>query len=269
MSENLPAPLGGRAPPEVPLVISPLERVVMQVQFSTVLKIEDRDGITALQEEVRGAYPLFEHSTSHQLQFDPNSPATALRPTVNNIWQFTDATKSFRIALGSESVSMEAMRYASRSDFLARWSDVLEKIERLFSPGLCTRSGARYVNRLSGKALERLTELVTPNFIGVAQPELRTHVVQALSQAVLTVEEGALLLRWGVLAPGTTIDPGLLPAINVPSWILDIDVHSAVQRSFSAEELSSDFARLSERAYALFRYSMTDDALRFFGVSDE
>jgi hypothetical protein len=61
----------------------------------------------------------------------------------------------------------------------------------------------------------------------------------------------------------TTIDPAV-PAVNLKSWILDID--SAVTGTESVpidkvEELSVD---LAERAYRFFRYAVTSDFLTLF-----
>lgn len=267
MSKKLPAPLGGPPPSEVPLARAPLERVMMQVRFSTVLRIESREGIADFQDQVRGDFPLFDTLTSQQLQIDLAGGTPGFRPVTTTAWQFSDAAQNLRLTVGSESATLEALSYAGRSDFLGRWLEVLARLEALFSPGLSTRVGARYVNRLQGEALSRLTDLVEPSFVGVAQPQLRDHVDQALSEAALEVEEGRLSLRWGVLAAKTTFDPNLLNPLPEPSWILDIDVYSMEHCAFDVTLLGGRFEALAQRAYALFRYAMKDDALTFFGLA--
>lgn len=265
MPQSLPAPLGGAAPAEVPLERAPLERVLMQVRFSTVLKMESREGIAAFQDQIRADYPLFESLVSQQLQVDLGSGTPGFHPVTTTLWQFSDAAQTVRLTVGSEAATLEALTYEGRSGFLARWIEILVRLQALFAPGLVTRAGARYVNRFQGETLARLTELVRPSFVGVAQPELRAYVAQALSEASLTVEEGQMNLRWGVLAENTTIDPALLTPLPEPSWILDIDVFNGVQIPFDAEGLADTFEALAQRAYALFRYAMKDDALTYFG----
>jgi uncharacterized protein (TIGR04255 family) len=107
---------------------------------------------------------------------------------------------------------------------------------------------------------------VRDSLIGVAQPELRDHVSQAISEANMTVEEGALLLRWGILPANATFDPGLLPAVPTTSWILDIDVSSASHKPFSGEGLQIAFQALADRAYSAFRYAITPAGLTHFGA---
>ena len=266
MPKSLPPPLGGAAPPEVPLARLPLARVVMQVRFSPVLRIESRDGIAAFQEEVRNNYPHFEQVSSTQFQIDLSSGPQTMTPIVTTISRFWDADRTVRLSLGSSVVTLDAFRYESRTAFLDRWADILARIERLYTPTLTLRTGARYVNRIVGDGLKVLTDLVEPNLIGVAQPNLREYVTQALSEASMEVEEGQLLLRWGVLAANTTIDPDLIDPVPEPSWILDIDVFSGQQKPFSSVGLRDEFRGLAERSYALFRHALTDHALDHFGA---
>ncbi|WP_374660108.1 TIGR04255 family protein [Phenylobacterium sp.] len=266
MPHNLPSPLGGDAPDEAPLSRAPLERVVMQVRFSSVLRIEQRDGIAVFQDQVRANYPLFEQITAQQLRIDlAGGPPGVPQVITTTAWQFEDAGRTLRLTLGAESATFEALKYEGRSDFLARWIEILARLQAIYSPGLSVRTGARYINRFHGEALAQLTELVKPNFVGVAQPELREHVSHALSEAALKVDEGHAMLRWGILEAGSTIDPNLLEQISVPSWILDIDVFAQEQTAFDVARLAETFEGLATRAYALFRYAMNDSALSYFG----
>jgi uncharacterized protein (TIGR04255 family) len=194
--------------------------------------------------------------------------AGAFKPVTNKVWRFSDAARSVTLSLTTDAVTLEARVYPGRTAFVARWARVLERMERIFAPGLVLRTGVRYLNRLTGDhALERLPALVRPNLIGVAQPDLRKHVTQAISEANMSVEEGDLLLRWGVLPAKATIDPGLLEPVDAWSWILDIDVSSAAQAPFEATALAHAYDRLAERAYAVFRWVITDTGLRHFGAA--
>jgi uncharacterized protein (TIGR04255 family) len=266
MTGKLPYPLGGPAPAEIPLARPPLVHVVLQARFSSVLMIDARDGMAPFQEEVRAEYPLLDQVAVQQLQMDLNSGVPQARPVASNLWRFSDADRNWVLSLTSQAVTLETRSYDGRADFLGRWYDVLGRVERVFAPGLALRIGVRYVNRIQGQSLEKLTELVTPNLIGVAQPELREYVTQAVSEATMTIDEGGLLLRWGILGPHSTIDPGLLEPVPTSSWILDIDVSSTQQRLFSGEGLAADFQALANRAYSVFRYAITEAGLEHFGA---
>ncbi len=266
MTTSLPSPLGGQAPTEIPLAMSPLARVLAQVRFSSVLKIDSKEGVAPLQEELRSHYPLLEQVLSQQLHIDMTPGGGGIRPITNNVWRFSDAEHGFVLSLTSDTLTLEARYYPGRAAFLDRWADALVRVERVFAPGLALRTGARYLNRLTGDSLDRLPEWVRPSLIGVAQPDLREHVNQAISEANLRVEEGDLMLRWGILPANATIDPGLLEPTAEWSWILDVDVSSGQQKPFDAKALTEEYSRLMERAYAVFRWVVTEDGLNHFGA---
>lgn len=269
MSDRFPPPLGGLSPAEVILRKSPLVRVVAQVRFSSVLRIETREAVTLFQDKVRAAYPLFDQVTAQQLQFDLSSGIPgipSLRPVATSVWRFSNADRSMLLSLTSEMVTLEAKAYRGRSDFVPRWSEILTCLEQVFQPALALRAGIRYVNRLDKASLERLSDWVTPNLVGVALPEIRGYVTQAFSEASIKVVEGDLQLRWGILPANVTTDPGLLDPIPDTSWILDLDVSSLVQKPFDAAALSAEFGTLAKRAYAVFRWAVTDAGLEHFGA---
>jgi len=265
MTTSLPTPLGGRAPAEIPLVRSPLARVLAQVRFSSVLKIDSKEGVAPLQEELRANYPLLEQLVAHQLQIDIIGSG-GFKPIANNVWRFSNAERGLVLSLTSGALTLEARDYPGREAFLERWADALVRVERVFAPSLALRTGARYLNRLAGESLKRLPDWVRASVIGVAQPDLREHVTQAISEANLKVEEGDLLLRWGIIPANATIAPGLMEPSSTLSWILDIDVSSTQQKSFGAAKLAAEYGRLMERAYAVFRWAVTDDGLQHFGA---
>lgn len=267
MVGSLPSPLGGPAPTEVLLSRSPLVRVVAQVRFASVLRIDTKEGITGFQDRIRRDYPLFEPIAAQHMQLEIGASGPVVRSLPSTVLRFSDAARTTQLSLTTETVTLEAMAYEGRKRFLARLFEILVRIEEEFAPGLALRIGLRYVNRIDDEnALTRLPELVASNLIGVVQPELRTLVIQALSEALVRVEEGCMTLRWGILPPNATFDPILLAPVNRNTWLFDMDVFSDDQRLFSGAELGQLFQSLSERAYAMFRYAITPTGLKFFGA---
>lgn len=267
MTGLLPSPLGGPAPEEIPLSRSPLVRVVAQVRFSTVLRIDSKETMAAFQAEIADTYPVLEQTMAPQFQVDFGPGALQnFRSVPTTLWRFRDADSGWMLSLASEAVTLETQRYESRAAFLDRWREALGLVERIFSPRLVLRLGARYVNRLDGDTLPDLPKLIRDNLLGMVQPEFRDHVKQALSEANMTTEEGMLLLRWGMVPPNATFDPGLFLPVPTPSWVLDVDVSSVARRSFSANALETDFYALANRAYSVFRYAVTNAGLEYFGA---
>jgi uncharacterized protein (TIGR04255 family) len=265
MPRKLPPPLGGPPPSEVSLPRAPLVRVLSQVRFPGILKIDNKDAVSGFQEAIRRDYPLFEQMAKQQIQVQIGPGGPDVKQLPGNIWRFQDSAKDWRLSLDTESVSLEVHSYTSRKDFLARWTKVLEAIEDTFDPRIALRIGMRYIDRVSEKPLESIDQMVHTEILGFAKPPLREHVRHALSEATLEIEEGELLLRWGIMPAHTTIDPNLLPPVGELSWILDIDVSSGEQREFGHGQLGASFKALAERAYSVFRYMTTPKFLQTYG----
>lgn len=264
MPVSLPAPFGGRAPEERSLPSSPLEAVVVQSRFSSVLSIDQKEGLIPFQERARKQYPLFEQAMAQSLQMDIGVQAPVFRPVTTHVWRLMDPTKNFVVSLTSDAITLETRAYPGRADFMSRWTELLGWVEEVFSPGLSLRLGIRYLNRLSGDDIGHLPEWVIPNLIGVALPEYREHVTQAISEANVAVEEGQLLMRWGILPPNLTIAPGMLDPVPTSSWLLDLDASCEQQTEFCALDLATACERLSERVYSVFRWAITETGLKHF-----
>ena len=266
MADKFPYPLGGRSPAEISLPSAPLARVLAQVRFPGILKIDIKEVVAQFQEEIRANYPLFEQQPSQQIHLQVGAAAPILQQTPGNVWSFSDAKNEWRLILNNSSLSLDTTNYVSREDFVTRLATVLTAAQLVFSPQIALRIGLRYVDRVVGEPLKVIDDLVKPNMLGIATPELRHYVRHALTEATLLIEEGEMLLRWGHLPPNTTVQPGMLDTIPETSWILDIDVSSGEQRAFDSKDLSVAFRTLAERAYCVFRFMITDNFLRTYGA---
>jgi uncharacterized protein (TIGR04255 family) len=266
MKTALPEPLGGPPPPEINLPRAPLVRVLAQARFPGILKIDNKEVVSSFQEQIRGEYPLFEPMTSQQVEVQVVAGNPTVRQVPSTVWTFSDAEKNWRVALASDSVSLETGQYTNRDDFLARWTTALGVVERVFNPQIALRVGIRYIDRVMGQPFGSIEDLVRKDILGVATREIRQHVRHALTEATLATDEGEMLLRWGILPANATIDPGLLPPVSEMSWLLDIDVYSGEQRSFLSMELEKCFRALAERAYSVFRFMTTERFLTTYGA---
>lgn len=264
MPNNLPSPLGGEPPAEIPLPRNPLVRVLAQAQLPGILKVSLREEAAKFQELVRRDYPLFDEDATMELRIGVGvSPIQ--QQVSSSVWRFSDSDRQWRVSLSPNSVSLEAMAYTNRNEFLERLSTVLETIEALFSPQITPRIGLRYLDQISGEGFENITKMVRAGMLGLIGDGTRPHIQHALSEAMMEVEEGMVLLRWGILPPNIVIDPSIMSPRPEQSWILDIDAYDAKPRPFDHVALSEAFTRLAHRSYAVFRYVVTDEFLRFFG----
>src|SRR5262245_26907426 len=114
---NITNPLSDPIPPEVPLPNAPLERVIAQVRFSSILKIEQRDFISPFQESIRGKYPSLEHDRTQLLTLGPDG---MLPKETGTRWRFIDAPGEWTVSLAPDFVAIETTHYTSRADFFSR-----------------------------------------------------------------------------------------------------------------------------------------------------
>lgn len=254
-------PIVATAPKEIPLEHAPLERVIAQIRFPEILSIEQRDFVAPFQEALRATYPVLRQEHTQAVVFGQAGVGPS-RPQV--AWRFSDTSGDFRVSLTPEFVALETTRYASRSDFLGRLREVAEALAEHFEPAQIDRLGVRYVDRITGAAVDEIAALVRPEVRGIAGTSAATHATHALSESMFDLEDARILARWGQLPANATVDPGIEPAPQ-RSWILDLDMFSAAPMPFAIDRLVSEAERYAERIYTLFRWAVTDEFIRRYG----
>ncbi len=255
-------PFSGPPPGEVPLPRAPLERVVCQVRFaSPLLAAEVGARVAPVQEELREDYPVLREEVEL-----PVGPAGAAAGSPRTIWRFQDAAGGWRFAVARGFVALETGSYGSRAEFAERLGRVLAVVERRLHPGPVARIGLRYIDRLQGEALGRIGEFIRPELRGPLAATLAPRLRHGVAEAELDLDAGERLrARWGRLPAGATVDASLVPPIDGPSWVLDIDVFRVNEQPFHHDRLAEAMATLGEKAYRFFRWAVTDEFLEFCG----
>ena len=255
-------PLVGPPPAEVPLKSAPLVRVIAQVRFPEILAVEQRDFVAPFQEAVRATYPVLRQELTRGVHFSPAGVA----PTKPQIaWRFGDVAGDWRVSLTPEFIALETTKYTSRSDFFGRMRVVLKALDEHLEPKLADRVGVRYIDRITGAAVDDIEKLVRAEVRGITGTAAATHAAHALSESMFELPDSRGLARWGRLPPGATVDPGAIEPANEKSWILDLDMYSAGPVPFEVERVLAEATRYAERIYAIFRWAVTDDFLRRYG----
>jgi len=257
-------PLTGPAPTEVPLLRAPLVRVIAQVRFSPILAVQNSEHIAPFQEAIRSAYPVLQQEHAQSFYVGPEGLASGQEPVA---WRFSSMDGAWRASLTQDFLALETTSYSSRSDFLARMVDLLKGVHELLDPAVALRIGLRYIAQVTGEPLAMVSKLVQPELLGLTDTSIFPFVKNAMSEAQMEAPEegGQLRLRWGHLAAGATVDPNAIKPIDEESWVLDIDMWRSKQVSFDIDELASDIRSFSERLYAVFRWSVTDEFLLHYG----
>lgn len=266
MSPVLPSPLGGSPPVEVPLARAPLLRVIAQLQFAPIAMMDQPNpgAVANFQEALRNDYPFYEPSSEQMLQITVGPAGQSTTPVNRQVWRFLDFERNWRISLTSEAVSLEAMKYSSRSDFLLRWSVILAALALHIKPNVNIRVAMRYLNRIQEPEVADVVKLIKSDYLLPLFKTNKAQVRHSVSETALSVEEGEMLLRMGKLPKGGTVDPNVMEPIDSETFIIDIDVSSLTQKKFNPEELNGIFEGFAGRAYSVFRHVVTEEFGRVY-----
>lgn len=267
-------PLTGEGPAEVPLPYAPLVRVIAQVRFPPILSINTAEKVANFQESLRSDYPHLEKDHIRSIEFGPAS-----EPNISDaiIWRFADRSDSlrWRVSLGLDFVALETSNYDSRTDFHRRFLEVLSDVETCFNPAETQRIGLRYIDRINGNGVSKVSDLIQPGVLGILHPDegpqdlLRRATVNSMTQAQFEAEEGTIQGRWGKMPANTTFDPDALQPISEASWVLDLDMYSTNSLPFKSKDLVETTMAFSARIYSVFRLMVTDEFIRFYGTRHE
>jgi len=256
-------PLVDPLPPEVPLRDTPLVRVIAQLRFPEVLSVEQREFVAPFQEAIRSTYPVLRSEQTQGLLFGQGGVSPGRSQTA---WRFLDATAQWRVTLTPDFLALETTKYASRSDFLERLKVVVQALDEHIEPAQVDRLGLRYIDRISGTALDEISQLIRPEVRGIVGTVSAAHAAHALTESAFDVENARVLGRWGLLPAGTTVDPTAIEPLQEKSWLLDLDMFSTAPLPFDVDGVVENAQRYAERIYTVFRWAVTDAFLLRYGA---
>jgi uncharacterized protein (TIGR04255 family) len=248
---------------EVHLDRAPLARVLMQVQYSRTPQLVT-DSAEALIAETLGRYPVRRRQVTagvvpdvmingQQLQLPGSiTPGVAL--------SLSDPKGLWRVTFTETVVSLETSDYSTRDDFCDRSAEIFAAIASVALPPVVDRVGIRYIDRLTGAAVEEVPTYVIPELATLVtrvEPPLRLHHSIIESQIEIGTNE-RMLVRSGLLPAGVGFDPAL-PPVDEPSWVLDMDVFTTqAGYAFEPDQLSQQLHHYAETVYAFFRFATTE-----------
>jgi uncharacterized protein (TIGR04255 family) len=263
-SENRPNPLIDPPPEEVPLTRAPLVRVLAQVKFAEVLNVENPEIVAQFQTAIAATYGVLSREAGIQVVVPLQVGIQQHRPMTH--WRFADrATEwQWRVTLTSQFVTLEVMRYTSRSEFFARLESVLEAVQLHIKPQTMIRLGVRYVNRITGQELEDAAALVRPEIAGVVGTNMAGMVSMTVSETVFAMDTQRMAARWGLIPANTTVDPSIEP-IPERCFMIDLDVFDETPSNFDSNAIAARGKQFARRSYSFFRWAVTPEFLHRFG----
>jgi len=164
--------------PEAPRVVykcNPLEKVICQLRFPPILKI-DTEVPDKFQERIRESFPEFSEKAEIKLPIFKNSqkdiPINLLQsitPTGNKNYEFSSEDKVWTINLTRTFIALSTNKYKRREEFREHFNAPLEAFINIYKPSAFSRVGLRYIDiiRRSKLKLDNVpwSELLRPHVL--------------------------------------------------------------------------------------------------------
>ncbi|WP_135058924.1 TIGR04255 family protein, partial [Paracoccus salipaludis] len=224
----------------------------------------DDSYIVEFQDRIRKVYPFVERIEAVPLPIPGSAPEIS---GTEVHWNFSSVDKKWRVVLAANAITLETKDYNGHIDFIKRFGFILNALADTVQPTVMIRIGYRYINRLqSPEDLSNIQILVRENLIGLADAKIRENVVQSVAQSTCRTKEGGIVVHWGILPPNTAMSD-LMDRLDTNSWILDIDAFTQPEQAeeFIVDKALTSLNYLSDRAYAFFRWAITEEFLKRFG----
>ena len=188
--------------PEVKLRNAPLEEVVCQVRFPTILRVS-KESPTEFQEAIRARFPELrvEQGFIVQLPGVVGSEKPAIETGSKSYRFFTSDGKS-HIALNPDFIALSIKNYTHWGDFQHDFELATQALLKAYQPSYATRIGLRFINRFTRKNTgcknpSELLDLFRPEITCLLRAQAWTEPVEMLSQIILREKQGKLALRNG------------------------------------------------------------------------
>lgn len=210
-------------------------------------------------------YPFQDQNQEIAVTITPEGVTSAPGEAIH---QWHSADRDWHVSLSRRSVAVYCTSYSSFDEFSDKLAEVLDVVGDSIVIPAVERVGLRYVNRIiDAKVLDGLGKLLDPAVLGLASLEATSGDVTRLTsvnQAVYAVGSDRLVARSAVLSAGETVDPAI-PAVDAPSWVLDLDSARETPGRFDREILVSVAGRLADINYDFFKLVASDEYLTTLG----
>lgn len=253
--------------PDSPRVIyqrNPLEKVICQLRFPPILKI-DTQIPSDFQDIIRGEYPLYSETKEMAVELPPEItsqlPPEVVNslpfPTINRMnYLFETSDENWTVNLTNNFVALTCKRYDRWENFREHFTLPFNALLQVYKPAFFSRIGLRYVDviRRSKLGLEDANwhELIQPYISGIlSSQEIKIKVVQgSISKEEVKLDDGHSIVR---IVHGI----GISKINSETIFLIDCDFFIENERT----EINHAFEKLdyfNHWGRRLFRWCITD-----------
>jgi uncharacterized protein (TIGR04255 family) len=250
--------------PEVPRVIyakNPLDRVICQLRFPPILKI-DTEIPASFQDRVRRDFPNYAETAEGNIEFPkelqgvipPEMLRQVFQLSANKNYEFCSEDGLWKVNLTRTFIALTAHRYERWEAFKDKLTGPLEALIDIYAPAYLTRVGLRYVNIIKRSILNlgdvSWNELLHPSVIGIlGSPEVGQHVQNFNSKYEIRLADGESTVRI-VTKFVESVDDGEI------CYMVDSDFFNTSKTDIDGAEERLNY--LNKRASRLIQWCITD-----------
>lgn len=176
--------------PRVLYTRNPLNEVVLQVRYPTILKIE-AETPSAYQDAIRQNFPLVERAKSPLQGKVPPEILKALgSPAASDTFAFTNEAADTKITLTSEVLTISTASYTRWEEFRGDILVAIEAFASIYTPAFYSRVGLRYQNVVTREEVGlscAWSELIRPELAGELTIPEWAAAVQGIQKAIRCV----------------------------------------------------------------------------------
>jgi uncharacterized protein (TIGR04255 family) len=228
-----------------------------QVRFPPILRLDDRDFLAPLQEELRASYPEFAQEDQLGFLVGPQGP---VQTPATRRWRLATSDAAWSVVVAPEFLTLEASApaYTDYQEFRHRFGAVWDAALRHIRPSRRVQQGLRYVNHIErAMPIAAWRELVNPTLLGSFAIEVfGEELAQGICDLRIQRADGILAMKHGLLRAGPDQSIG---------YLLDFDYFSqTLSNDLAADDILRTFDDFHGVIYPLFRWSVTERAVRDF-----
>jgi len=185
---------------------NPLDRVVCQLRFPPILKI-DAEVPANFQERIRKEFPIFSEAAELKLEFpsavqgavSPEMMEKLVQPAIRN-YEFASDDGTWKVNLTRSFIALTTTKYTRWEEFKSKFELPLSSFIEIYSPDYFTRVGLRYIDLVKrsvlGLADVAWDDLLQPYVIGMlSTPEVGNSIQDFESKNEIKLEDGESTAR--------------------------------------------------------------------------
>jgi len=185
--------------PEAKRVIyknNPLDRVICQLRFPPILKIEKEIPVE-FQERIRQDFPEF-HEKVETMFSIPQGIESGLTPTKN--YDFVSEDGFWIINLTRNFIALTSMKYKRREQFKCKFNGPLTALVEIYEPAYFSRIGLRYIDIIKRSVLgldnQDWSELLQTYVLGLLGSDVVSSDIQTFeSKYEIRMDDGNSMAR--------------------------------------------------------------------------